>query len=199
IEYVHMKLPLTMILKDIHHLLDDVAKDQTGRDALACRIWKPGGLQQTWSVPWDIPEEKHGDTIIALATDMTDLIHEMEIRAEKKSDVGYGSKILYGFREVLKIVMPDCFPDNPEDMKKLRKELEDIQLNKLLETSYLSSGLLDGWDEKSEGKSKQAYVTAQIDKLMPLLRIYHGKVWTGLYSSDGALLLRFLAQKGVER
>ncbi|MDQ7005470.1 MAG: type III-B CRISPR-associated protein Cas10/Cmr2 [Ghiorsea sp.] len=201
IEYVHMKLPLTMILKDIHHLLDDVAKDQTGRDALACRTWKPGGLQQTWSVPWEIPEERHGGTLVAsaLATDMIDLIHEMEMRAEKKSDVGYSSKVLYGFREVLSIVMPDHFPDTPEAVAQLRKELEGIPLDKLLETSYLNSGLLDGWDDKTEGKSKQTYVAEQINKLMPLLRIYHGKAWTGLYSSDGALLLRFLAQKGVER
>jgi len=200
IEYAHMKLPLTMILKDAHKLLDDVAKDGTGRDALACRVWKPGGVQQTWAVPWDILEEKKGDAIIAHAMDMPGLVEEVEQRAEKKSDVGYSSKLLYSFRETLKSVMPDKLPEKDGDIRRLAANIKALQLDKLLETAYLSSGLLDGWDEKEEGMSKLEYVQTQIAKLMPLMRVHDKQgAWNGLYSSDGALLLRFLAQKGVER
>jgi len=200
IEYAHMKLPLTMILKDAHKLLDDVAKDATGRDAVACRVWKPGGEQQTWAMPWDAPEQKRGDSIIAHAVDMLDLVHEMEQRAEKKSDVGYSSKLLYSFRETLNSVMPDELPKDKENVQKLANSIKELRLDKLLETTYLSSGLLDGWKEKEEGQSKLAYVQVQIKRLMPLMRVYNKQgEWDGLYSSDGALLLRFLAQKGVER
>jgi CRISPR-associated protein Cmr2 len=195
-----MKLPLTMILKDAHKLLDDVAKDKTGRDALACRVWKPGGEQQTWAMPWDIPERKRAEGIIAHAMDMEMLVREMRQREDKKSDVGYASKLLYHFRETLKILLPEPLPKEEKDLKALAKSIEELALDKLLEASYLNSGLLDGWDERAEGKSKRAYVKEQVDRLMPLLRVYNQQGnWDGLYSSDAALLLRFLAQKGVER
>lgn len=45
IEFVHIKIPLTKVLHDAHKLLDNVAKDGRGRDALAIRVWKPGGMQ----------------------------------------------------------------------------------------------------------------------------------------------------------
>lgn len=92
IEYAHMKLPLTMVLKDAHILLDDVAKDATGRDAIACRIWKPGGIQQTWSMPWN--EALEGD-----AVKMVDL--SGKLGKDKTGDPGYTSKLLYHCRETL--------------------------------------------------------------------------------------------------
>jgi CRISPR-associated protein Cmr2 len=43
IQFAHINMPLTRVLGDAHSLLDDIAKDHTGRDAIACRVWKPGG------------------------------------------------------------------------------------------------------------------------------------------------------------
>lgn len=56
IEFAHYKSPLTRILEDAHQLLDDVAKEAAGRDSLAIRVWKPGGLFAQWSAPWSISE-----------------------------------------------------------------------------------------------------------------------------------------------
>lgn len=52
IEFAHYKTPLTRILQDAHSLLDDIAKDKTGRNSLAVRLWRPGGLNAEWSAPW---------------------------------------------------------------------------------------------------------------------------------------------------
>lgn len=52
IEFAHYKTPLTRILQDAHGLLDTVAKDETGRNSLAVRLWRPGGLNAQWSAPW---------------------------------------------------------------------------------------------------------------------------------------------------
>lgn len=52
IEFAHYKSPLTQVLQDAHRLLDDIAKDETGRDSLAIRVWKGNGLHAQWSVPW---------------------------------------------------------------------------------------------------------------------------------------------------
>ena len=54
IEFAHVKTPLTKILTDAHQLLDDIAKDKTGRDALAVRVWKTGGLVLEWAQPWAV-------------------------------------------------------------------------------------------------------------------------------------------------
>lgn len=52
INFAHYKTPLTRILQDSHSLLDDIAKEKTGRNSLAIRLWKPGGLNAEWSAPW---------------------------------------------------------------------------------------------------------------------------------------------------
>lgn len=54
IEFAHYKTPLTRILQDAHDLLDKVAKEETGRNSLAIRVWKPGGLHAQWSAPWSV-------------------------------------------------------------------------------------------------------------------------------------------------
>lgn len=199
IEYAHMKLPLTMVLKDAHTLLDDVAKNGTGRDAVACRVWKPGGQQQTWAMPWDIPDGEKGAPFIGHAMDMLARVQEMAHRAEKTSDVGYASKWLYALRETLSVFMPDPMPTNEDEILALSENIKELQIDKLLEASYINSGLLEKWNKKEEGMSKLAYVQQQIAYLMPLMRVHDKQgTWNGLYSSDGALLLRFLAQKGVK-
>ena len=50
----HIKWPLRSLLFNAHQLLDDVAKDQTGRDALAVRIWKHDKPYLCWSMPWAV-------------------------------------------------------------------------------------------------------------------------------------------------
>lgn len=53
IVYAHWKQPLRQVLELAHHLLDDVAKKQTGRDSLAVGIMKGSGLNAQWSAPWE--------------------------------------------------------------------------------------------------------------------------------------------------
>ena len=49
--YAHIKSPLMKMISAAHHLLDDIAKDKTGRDSLAVQVYKPGGLHCEWSMP----------------------------------------------------------------------------------------------------------------------------------------------------
>lgn len=58
IVYAHWKQPLRQVLERAHHLLDDVAKNQTGRDALAIGIMKGSGLNAQWSAPWQFVRER---------------------------------------------------------------------------------------------------------------------------------------------
>ena len=159
-------------------MLDDVAKDATGRDAIACRVWKPGGIQQTWAMPWD--KAVKDDTFI-----LADLAKKLDKKADKsgenkQSDPAYASKLLYHIRETLELLQGGGDIDS--------QAIEDM-----LVADYVSSDLLDGQDNKLQ---------AARDLIQPLLkqcRIFENKEDTKKFSADGALLLRFLAQKGVEQ
>lgn len=50
----HIKWPLRALLFDAHQLLDDVAKESVGRDALAIRVWKHDKPHLCWSQPWEV-------------------------------------------------------------------------------------------------------------------------------------------------
>lgn len=54
--YCHYKSPLASNLAKAHPLLDNMAKDECGRDSLAIQVWKPGGLHCSWSSPWDVQQ-----------------------------------------------------------------------------------------------------------------------------------------------
>lgn len=59
IVYAHSKYPLRQILQHAHHLLDGVAKEATGRDALAIGIVQGSGLNAVWSAPWACIRQGH--------------------------------------------------------------------------------------------------------------------------------------------
>jgi len=64
IEYAHIKMPLGKVLGDAHHLLDDIAKNKTGRDAIAVRVWKPGGQHLQWAMPWKQALDDQGQVVV---------------------------------------------------------------------------------------------------------------------------------------
>jgi len=178
IEYAHMKLPLTMILKDAHKLLDDVAKDKTGRDALACRVWKPGGEQQTWAMPWGEAVDDQGIILARLVKKLGE-----DHGDEKKVEPGYASKFLYHIRETL-------------TMLEGGSQISNDAIQKMLIADYMSSGLLDGIKPR---QAKEDKAVALIEPLLQQCREFRDKKPTGKYDASGALLLRFLAHKGIER
>ncbi|MDR1284280.1 MAG: type III-B CRISPR-associated protein Cas10/Cmr2 [Opitutaceae bacterium] len=47
--FAHYRVPLRQVIAYAHHLLDDVAKDKTNRDAIAISILKPGGKTCQWA------------------------------------------------------------------------------------------------------------------------------------------------------
>jgi CRISPR-associated protein Cmr2 len=57
----HIKWPLRSLLLDAHHLLDNIAKEQTGRDALAIKVWKRDKPHLCWSAPWSVLFDEQGN------------------------------------------------------------------------------------------------------------------------------------------
>ena len=149
IEYVHIKTPLQKILRDAHDLLDSVAKEKTGRDALAVRVWKPGGLQLQWAQPWEIA------TAGQESAELARLIEQL--RQADSFDDQFSSKFLYRIRERLEFLKP------PEDGNTDALFNEQQQLD-LMVMEYLSSG---GARDKKKTTERLQQAAAFIQ---PLLR-----------------------------
>lgn len=200
VEFAHVKMPLTKVLKDAHSLLDDVAKDKHGRDSLAVRVWKPGGMILQWGMPWEIAVEDHNSGkrlfVERLAEDF----------ADDDQDGRLGNTFLYKIRERFELLNspPPDKKKKPNDAPKEKPfVLESEQAVDLMAAEYFSSGLCE---KKYEPAQRMIHARAVVRPLLrqcrPVYRIADQadpKNWPkdDKVLADAAFLVRFLAQKGV--
>lgn len=170
VQFIHVNTPLINILKQTHQLLDDVAKDGCGRDAIAVRVWKRGGEAIEWAMRWNEAIENHEMKITTLADSQKD-----------QSIAEFSSGFLYKIRENFEWLSKDHQP-------KFFSEEEEIDL---LAVDYLASGKRQGQPTLSLAKAKE-----NIKELLSQCRQGHKQQRLEV---DGALLIRFLATKGIER
>lgn len=183
IEYAHIRTPLTQVLGGAHHLLDDVAKEATGRDAIACRVWKPSGVALTWAMPWQKAINARGQVEVAALA---------EIYSQQASDAdarAFSSSFFYRMKDVLE-----------------RFGQADVGvLLQLARAEYLHS-----WGGAVRGEGAEAAHALRLDGLERLLaqcqcwsRAQAGQplapVEANPLNAEAALLVRFLAEQGQER
>lgn len=188
IEFAHVKMPLTRVLKDAHALLDDVAKDGRGRDAIAVRVWKPGGAALTWAMPWACALENGTGQPLKIQT----LAQQLRDDEQAERDPGFSSKFLYKVRERFVLLNPTA---------KEQGIVNEDQARTLLAVDYLASG---GNPRKLKLEQAKAELAVLVEQCRPVIRhlIQPDKIrWeeSPRLEEDGALLVRFLVQKGVER
>lgn len=117
IVFAPWKFPLRQVLQTGHHLLDEVAKERTGRDALAIGILQSSGLNAVWSAPWSVVRgEQEGvppldDVFEAFGTDDTD---------QEKAE--FNASYLYRLREQFSRLLGD-FREKPGHFKTLPEGL----------------------------------------------------------------------------
>ena len=185
IEYAHIKMPLGKVLHDAHDLLDAVAKEDRGRDAIACRVWKPGGLALEWAMPWECAISQGRVIIDKLAEDFR--------RGMAGEDDDLASKFFYRIRERFEMLNPHIKGGEPI--------LEEGDALDLMAMEYLNSGKVE---TKLGMEGARARIRPLLGQCRPVTRNKNQKdseKWTKSerLEADGALLVRFLAQKGVER
>lgn len=206
VTFAHVKIPLTRVLRDSHRLLDDIAKDATGRDALAVRVVKSSGEALQWARPWvcAVDEEQSGQLIIERLAKQFASGH-----ADDLAD--FSSKFFYRIRERFTFLNP--LKDGPEAEPVLDRD----QAVSLLAVDYLASGV--NRDRRLTIQDAETLIRPLIEQCYPIRRYrsdaakpssalhrvttYHQE-GVEFYrqprlEADGALLVRFLAQKGVER
>lgn len=191
INYVSIQTGLKVAVQDTHTLLKDYAKDYLGRDALACRVWKRGGPILTWGLPWEFALDIQHIPTGALQDKIRTLPEEIKWRFQDESDnpSEFSSKFFYKLGDLF-----DLLPDGMS---------EQAQIG-LLAAEYLANREL-AWPKDMPEAAKPVEAKKRIARLLALCReqrrkVEEGKITydTGLIRNDGALLVRFLAQTGVE-
>ncbi len=205
IEFAHFHVPLARVLGGVHTLLDDLAKDGRGRDAVAARVWTPGGKTFEWALPWakalepatSAPEESAAPESEASAPAEKVALEALaeELRSASGQAV-FSSNFFYRIRELFELL-------NPRDES--HSSLSPEQAVALMTAEYLGSGVHERRPPKLE--TARSLVHRLLEQCRPVARRFteDGELvpesgWTISPSleADGALLARFLARKGVE-
>ncbi len=183
--YAHHHAPLKAVLGEAHTLLDDVAKDRTGRDSLAVRVWNTGGPGLLWSAPWE--EILEGDTNLldSLVSDFT---------GATSGEKQYNSAFFYNIRHRFSMLWSDNDRDNIE-LPDWDNILADLFL-----AEYLRSRERENID-RNEARRR-------VERLLKVCRKYRRvapengespRIEEAGISMDGAMLVRFLTGKGGTR
>ena len=207
IQYTHIKMPLGSVLSDAHDLLDNVAKDSRGRDAIACRVWKPGGLQIEWAMPWLEALDKSNPSRVVIES-LADNFRASS--SDSDSDQGqFASKFFYRIRERFDVLNP-LKDKNGKTVKNDKKQAIGVfnhdggfeKAVSLMAMEYLNSGE----STVSDMQSARDVVRPLMEQCRYVVRTLEDSGAVNCvpendkgFSADGALLVRFLANKGIER
>lgn len=177
IEYAHIKMPLGKVLADAHHLLDEVAKDHCGRDAIAVRVWKPGGQHLQWAMPWKFAAK--GDKVI-----VQKLVEDFR---KTDSETPFSNSFFYNIGERFEML----------------QEFKKKEIVQLIAAEYLNSGVNTNRKVKLTLKDAKKKIIPLVRQCMPVKRIFTNaeekfKLLKRL-DTDAAHFIRFLVSKGIER
>lgn len=206
IEYTHVKTPLTRILGDAHHLLDDIAKEGRGRDAIAVRVWKPGGLALEWAMPWEkaLTEDSKKLKIEQIADQLAgDKSTAKSKDAEGENIDRFSSKFFYKIRERFDLLNPE--KNKQEEWGNESAIFSEDDAVTLLAVDYLASGINEGRHNKLKIKDAEDKIKLLLEQCRPVIRRPNESNEENKFPKskrlevDGALLVRFLGRKGVER
>jgi CRISPR-associated protein Cmr2 len=184
IEYAHIKMPLGKVLADAHHLLDDVAKDEYGRDSIAVRVWKPGGQHLQWAMPWELAIENGKVVLDTLANDFR----------QTEKETHFSSSFFFNIEARFAMLQSK----NAAGKWQLAEQFDADVITQLIAVEYLNSGVTS----VTINQAKQD-IALLIKQCMPEKRIFtEGEKVKfepmGRLNIDAAHLLRFLANKGVD-
>jgi len=175
IVYAHFNTPLQLVIRDSHVLLDGVAKDSTGRDSVAIRVWKGSGPTLIWSCPWEV-----------LVGGGKPLLLQKVVEGFSGEERNFSTSYFYNINRILSLLDDEARRDR-------------TLLEKLLYAEYDKSR--ESNKDNMEAFSTQAKenVNALLDICMPSKReegIVRKNI--GSFKIDGAKLIQFLVTKGVE-
>ncbi|MEW6574127.1 MAG: type III-B CRISPR-associated protein Cas10/Cmr2, partial [Bacillota bacterium] len=177
--YAHYNTPLTGVLREAHRLLDKVAKADTGRDSLAVTVWKGAGQVLTWAAPWPVIIDGESNIIDQLLNTFS---------AADAREREYNNTFFYNLRTRFEILV-DKEGNVPSEWSK--ENVIDL--------------IAAEYRENREREVDWPTARQRMERLLKICRRSwrdeEGRIHEaeGVLTLDGALLVKFLAQKGVER
>ncbi len=187
IVYCPFRAPLREVSATAHHLLDHVAKDQTGRNSLAVAVLKSSGIACQWSTPWDHVQENN-------ATILDRLVECLGGSGDRPGELSSG--FLFQIRERYALLTNDPLT-TPGRFGQLP---EGVDVHPILLAEYLRGRSRQGEVEKGASSEPARTANETIELLLKVCRRVHrtegmDKKTLGM---DGALLVRFLAGESRE-
>jgi len=178
----HGRYPLRSVLQEVHHILDDVAKDENGRESLAVSVLKGGGKYCQWAATW--PSLKRGESTVL------DKLAEALSGEEKQ----FSTSFFFRVREILTLLSSQPFWQ-PGCYIRLTEEFQENDILDLLTAEYLRS--------KGGNVSVDVARSRVADLLAVSYRCLRNKALECVpdkqcLSADGAMLVKFLAEGGME-
>lgn len=175
IVYAHYNTPLTAVIREAHRLLDKVAKDETGRDSLAVAVWKGAGRVLQWSAPWQVVEGGKPD----LVNELVNTFAETDPRKRE-----YNNSFFYNIRTRFAALMGE--QGGVKDWTK-----EDV-------IDLLAAEYRKNRDREVDWQAARKRMGRLFELCRRSWREEDGQITrTTDLALDGALLVKFLAQKGV--
>jgi CRISPR-associated protein Cmr2 len=194
IEYAHIKMPLGKVLADAHHLLDEIAKDKTGRDGVAVRVWKPGGQHLQWAMPWEYAVVDEVVVMDKLAKDFQ----------QDQQTTPFSNSFFFHVEE--RFAMLNEERDSPDDALNSEPVFDRDTMTALIAADYLNSGVNQvGKENKINLSMAKARIEPLLSQCFEITRQLDDKDKDKVsftepkkLNSNALQLIRFLAQKGVE-
>lgn len=188
IQFAHIKMPLGKVLGDAHELLDEVAKDGAGRDALAVRVWKPGGVAAQWAQPWVVALDAAGNAeLVTLAKEFR--------RQQASVDIRFSNKFFFKIGERFNLLNPHTDAKGKIGAPVLSED-EAVRL--------LASDFKNSSDNRVLSiEQAEAWIKPLLHQSRAVIRNPQQSdksKWTKspMLEPDAAMLVRFLAHKGVD-
>lgn len=171
--FSHYQIPLSTVMEEAHHILDDVAKDENGRDSVAVSVLKTSGKYCQWTVTWDRLTDDKG------ASRIDDLVSKVRSGPKKQ----FSTSFFYGMRDDLAILSGDQLL-KPGSYAKL---VEGLDPGRLLTAEYVKSR------ERTVSRNE---AEERVNALLELSYRSRNKkkVETKVLSPDAAMLIKFLSQ-----
>ena len=187
IVYCPFRAPLREVSATAHHLLDHVAKDQTGRNSLAVAVLKSSGIACQWSAPWDHVQE-NDETILDR------LVERLGGSGDRPGELSSG--FLFQIRERYALLTNDPLT-TPGRFGQLP---EGVDVYPILLAEYLRAKSRQGDVEQGDSSKPTRKANETIELLLKVCRRVHRTEGMDekTLGMDGALLVRFLAGESRE-
>ncbi len=195
IEYAHIKMPLGKVLADAHHLLDDIAKNATGRDSIAVRVWKPGGQHLQWAMPWKYALVDGSDT------DGTERIVVIDKMVKGFQDYKQYMPFSNSFFFHVEERFVSLLSKNEQGESVLDNDFSLETMTSLIASEYINSGVNS--NIKISASQAKAIVKPLLEQCFSVKRILEENgqerfEQTQQLNVKALQFIRFLVQKGVD-